>query len=78
MKIEFWPGGEPAARQILAMKSGAVNGVDRQERFPVYRFEMLRIIRGQAPSFPLRIVRDSRGWRGVKLGASPLFCGVWR
>jgi hypothetical protein len=65
MKIEFWPGGEPAAREILAMKSGAVNGVDGQEQ-------------GQAPSFPLRIVRDSCGWRGVKLGASPLFCGVWR
>jgi hypothetical protein len=32
MKIEFWPGGEPASREILAMKSGAVNDVDGQEQ----------------------------------------------
>jgi hypothetical protein len=32
MKIEFWPGGEPAAREILAMKGGAVNGVDGQKQ----------------------------------------------
>jgi hypothetical protein len=32
MKIESWPGGESVACEILAMKGGAVNGVDGQKQ----------------------------------------------
>jgi hypothetical protein len=37
---------------VQAVKIVAVNVVDGQEWFPVYRFKPLRGIRGQSASFP--------------------------